>query len=146
MAVSDIFDDNLNSFEREFAEMRKRMMAMVMQNLRMEWHPDEEPETIERRRPRQRRMELPEDEDVEVTSHAKGVEMVMSIPWAKEGDVMVAARPDMVTIAAGGERGFLKEVRLPSRIRPSTCAHTLKNGVLHITAQRQRQGRRPTQS
>jgi HSP20 family molecular chaperone IbpA len=142
MAVHDNFDDDLTSFEREFIEMRKRMLALVMQNTSMEWHPDEEPETIERRRPRQRRVEV-EDHDLEMSSTSNDVDVVMSIPWAKEEDVTVAAKPDTLTVAAGGERGFLMRVPLPARIRPSSCAHTLKNGVLHITAKKQRARKKP---
>jgi HSP20 family molecular chaperone IbpA len=144
MVVQDIFGDDLTAFEREFMEMRKRMLALVMQNTSMEWHPDEEPETIERRRPRQRRVQVAEDEDgMEISTTPDGIEMVMSVPWAKEGDITVAAKADALTVAAGGERGFLKQVRTPARIRPSTCAHTVKNGVLHITAKKQRARQKP---
>ncbi|MEI6796064.1 MAG: hypothetical protein WCK39_04300 [Methanomassiliicoccales archaeon] len=142
----DPLEEDFFSFDGEFAAMRKRMLTLMRQQLGpVEWPSAADTQSIPevRREPRRQSAMIEQKAEIalEVSSDAGRVNVVMPIPWAKEEDITVTPSAIELTVDASGPRGFSKTVPLPHRIKPTTCEHALKNGLLLISAERQRQRR-----
>lgn len=142
--MEDPFEDDFFSFEGEFTAMRRRMLAQMRQQMgAVELPPSVQHRSIPEARQESRRLVRQETEmDLEVSSDADRVHVVVPIPWAREEDVTVTASTTELVVDAAGPRGFSKTVPLPHRIRPATCQHALKNGLLLISARRHRRQQR----
>jgi HSP20 family molecular chaperone IbpA len=138
--MEDPLEEDFFSFEGEFAEMRKRMLALMRQQRGALECPTAVPQGVPDARRERKRAVVPREPAIglEVSCDPHRVNVVMPIPWAKEEDIKVTASAMELTVDASGPRGFSKTVPLPHRINPSTCEHALKNGLLLISAQRQR--------
>ncbi|TAK29829.1 MAG: Hsp20/alpha crystallin family protein [Chloroflexota bacterium] len=70
---------------------------------------------------------------VDVFDEGDHILVVAELPGVVEGDILVEARDDILTLSATGrERKYAKEVLLPTMIDPVSLQQSYQNGILEI--------------
>ena len=75
---------------------------------------------------------------VDVFDEGREVVIITELPGAREEEITVEIRGDVLTIESHGERHYAKEVLLPSAIDGKSVQRKYNNGVLEIRARKVR--------
>ena len=69
---------------------------------------------------------------VDLFDEQEEIVLVAELPGVAEGEIVIGVQDDILSLETTGERGFAKEILLPSPVDVATLQRTYRNGILEL--------------